>query len=287
MELLNDGSIDAVVIASETARHADLVEQAATAGKAVILQKPIALTLAEADRIVFAVNRHAVPFSMAWQMRADPHNLRVKSMLAEGRFGSIYTIRRRHGLATHLWPDFENSWHVRPELNRDIFADDAAHPIDFVYWIMGMPASVTSEMGTLRNPLIVNDTAIALFRYADGAFAEVACGFAVDGGENTLEIVCEKGVIVGNYGDSVSCRVPPPPGGVQLKWLLRGDPSWTVSDLPDILDQPSRIAGLALPLADFLNERGPPVATAEEGRDVLRMTLACYTSACRGERVLF
>ncbi len=286
-DLLGDKTIDAVVIAAETARHAGLVEQVAAAGKTIVLQKPLALNMDEAERIVNAVEKHGAQFSLAWQMRVDPHNLQIRDLLAGGRFGRIFMIRRRHCLSTHLWPGFEDSWHVQADLNRDIFADDAAHPIDFIYWLAGMPDSVVAEMGTLRNPRIVNDNAIALFRYADGRFAEVSCTFTAPAGEHTVEIICENGIIVGNYGDQVSCMVPRPPGGIQLKWFLQGDAAWTVSDLPDIYDQGERISGLAGPLADFLHGRRPPLATAAEGRDVLRLTLACYQSDREGKRIHF
>ncbi len=284
-DLLARRDVDAVVIASETAHHAALVEQSAAVGKAIALQKPVALTRSEADRIVAAVARSRVPFTLAWQMRVDPHNLKMKDLLGGGRFGSVYMVRRRHCLPTQTWPTFAQSWHVRPELNRDVFADDAAHPIDFVYWLLGMPKSVVAEMGTLRDPRIQNDNAIAVFRYADGRFAEVSCSFAAPAGENTAEIVCEKGVIIGNYGDLVSTMVPRPSGGIQLKWYLADDGAWTVSDIPDIASQGERIAGLAGPLADFLRGRRAPIATAEEGRAVLRLTLACYDSAEQGRRV--
>ena len=283
--LLGRAGVAAVVITAETSAHADLVEQAAAAGKAIVLQKPIALTLAEADRIVAAVKRAEAPFTLAWQMRVDRHNLKMKELLAGGRFGRVFMVRRRHGLCTQLWKDFDRSWHVQPELNRDIFADDAAHPIDFLYWLLGLPASVVAEMGTLLNPRIPNDNGIAVFRYPDGAFAEASCSFAAVGGENTTEIVCQNGVIVGNYGDVLSTMVPRPAGGVQLKWYLKDDGAWTVSDLPDIANQGERIAGLAGPLAEFLRGRRPPVATAEEGRDVLRLVLACYESNETGKRV--
>jgi len=168
--LLARRDVDAVVIGAETAFHAGLVEQAAAAGKAIVLQKPMALTLAEGDRMVAAVEKHGVPFTLAWQMRVDPHNLQIKALLADGRFGKLFMIRRRHCLPTQQWKEFETSWHVKPEMNRDIFADDAAHPIDFIYWLLGMPRRVTAELGTLGNPAIVNDNGIAIFRYADGAF---------------------------------------------------------------------------------------------------------------------
>jgi predicted dehydrogenase len=284
-ELVREDGLDAVAIGAETSRHAELVELAAAAGKAVVLQKPMALELAEADRIVAAVERHQVPFTMAWQMRVDPHNLRARELLAEGRLGRVFMVRRRHCLCTQLWKDFDKAWHVQPALNRDIFADDAAHAIDFVYWLLGMPLSVSAEIGTALNPRIPNDNGIAVFRYPEGRLAEVSCTFVAVAGENTLEILGENGIIVGNYGDVPSCMIPRPAGGIQLKWYLHETGQWATSDLPDILSQGERIAGLAAPLAGFLHGRRPPVASAREGRDVLKMTLACLESAAAGRRV--
>jgi predicted dehydrogenase len=284
--LLARDDIHAVVIASETSLHADLAEQAAAAGKAIVLQKPMALTMAEADRIVAAVDGSGVPLTMAWQMRVDPQNLKARELVDSGALGRIFMVRRRHCLSTQLWPDFEKSWHVQPSLNRDIFADDASHAIDFVYWLMGMPASVTAELGTLLNPAVPNDNGIAVFRYEDGAFAEVSCSFVALAGENTLEIHGDKGVVIGNYGDGPSTMLPRPPGSVQLKWHLKGSEGWTVSDLPDIGKQWERICGLARPLAEFLRGDRPPIASAEEGRTVLKLVLACYESAESGRRVL-
>ncbi len=283
--LLARPEIKAVVIGAETSFHAELVEAAAAAGKAIVLQKPLALTMEQADRIVRAVERTGVPFTVAWQMRVDPHNLKMKELLADGRFGRVYMVRRRHCLSTQLWKDFDQSWHVQPEHNRDIFADDAAHAADFIYWLLGMPVSVIAELGTLLNPRIPNDNGIAVYRYADGTFAEVSCSFAAAAGENSAEIVCQNGTIVCNYGDQVSTMIPRPAGGIQLKWALTGDGGWTASGLPDVLGQGERIAGLAAPLAEFLHGRRPPIATAEEGRAVLKMTLACHDSASQGRRI--
>ena len=283
--LVKRNDIDAVIITAETSRHADLVETAAQAGKAIVLQKPIALTLEQAGRIVNAVRKAGVPFTMAWQMRCDPHHLEIKSLLAGGAFGRVYMVRRRHALPTQQWKDFEKTWHVNPEANRDIFADDASHPIDFLYWLLGKPVSVVAELGTLRSPAVKNDNAIAVFRYADGCFAEVSCTFVAVAGENVTEIYCENGTIVQNYGDVPSCNIPRPPGGIQLKWYLQKDGRWTVSSTPEITSHGERIAGLAGPIAEFLQGRRPPIATAEEGRDVLRLVLACYDSAGLGKRI--
>ena len=283
--LVGRADVDAVVIAAETSMHADLVELAADAGKTIVLQKPMALTLDQADRIVAAVERTGVPFTMAWQMRVDPQNLKMKALVESGALGRVFMVRRRHGLSTHTWDWFPGSWHVVPELNRDIFADDAAHAVDFIYWLLGMPASVTAELGSLHDPRVPNDNGIAVFRYADGTFAEVVCSFVCVAGENTTEIVGERGTIIQNFGDGPSVNIPRPPGGIALKWFLLETGDWTVSDIPSPGRQGDRIAGLAGPLAEFLRGERPPIATADEGRDVLRLVLACYDSAEQGGRI--
>jgi predicted dehydrogenase len=283
--LLANGAIDAVVIGAETSHHADLVEQSAAAGKAIILQKPLALTMEQGWRIVAAVERHAVRFSLAWQMRVDPQNLKMRDLLREKTLGRIFMLRRRHGLATHTWPGFENSWHVKPELNRGMWADDASHAIDFLYWMLGMPQSVTAEIATLHSPNIPDDNGIAIFRHSDGAFAEVAGSFVCVAGENTTEIVGEKGVVIQNYGDAVSCNVARPADAVGLKWYLQQQGAWIKSDIPSPASHGARIAGLAEPLLQFLENRREAIGTAQEGLDVLRMTLASYRAAELGRRV--
>jgi predicted dehydrogenase len=283
--LLDRPDIQAVVIGAETSRHADLVEQAARAGKKIILQKPIALTMAEADRIVAAVQPMSVPFTMAWQMRVDPQNLKMRQLVRDGTLGRVFMIRRRHGLATHTWPGFEQSWHTKPALNRGMWADDASHAIDFLYWMMGEPHSVTAEIATLHNPMVPDDNGIAIFRYADGMLAEVMSSFVCVAGENTTEIVGEKGVVIQNFGDLSSCNVPRPPEAAGLKWYLQHEGCWTTSGIESPESHGARIMALAKPLAEFLNDRRGPIATDEEGRAVLKMTLACYESAETGRRV--
>ena len=283
--LLKDADIQAVIVSAETSKHADLVEKAASAGKMIIVQKPIALTMKDADRIVDAVKKHGVPFSMAWQMRVDPQNIKIKELMQSGELGKIFMVRRRHGLGTHLWAGFADTWHAQPELNRDIWADDSSHAIDFIQWLVGVPESVTAELMSLCDPRVPNDNGVALFRYPGGPLVEVCCSFTTPALENTTEVVGEKGSIVQNYGDGPSCNVPRPEGACGLKWYIASSGQWTCSDIPSPSNHGARIAGLSGPLSDFLHGKREPIATAEEGRMALRMTLACYVSSREGRRV--
>jgi predicted dehydrogenase len=282
--LLARDDVDGVVIAAETSLHAELVEQAAAAGKPIVLQKPMALTMAQADRIAAAVASADVPFTMAWQMRVDPQNRRISELLAGGVLGKLYMVRRRHGLGFLFRDDAAESWHTQAKWNRDLWADDAAHPVDFLYWLLGMPETVTAELATLRDPRTPNDNGIAIYRYAEGPLAEVCCAFANRAGENTVEIVGEHGTIIQNFGDAVSCNVPRSADAPGLKWYLHAEGKWIESGIPTPAGHSDRLAGLAEPLAGFF-AGGNPIATADEGRDALRMVLATYVSAREGRRV--
>ena len=284
-ELVGLSGLDAVAIGAETALHAEMVEKAAAAGRTIILQKPMALTLPEADRIVAAVEMSGVPFTMAWQMRADPQNLKIQELLQSGAMGRIFMVRRRHGLQVCLNPAFADTWHVSRRWNRDIWADDAAHPIDFVYWLFGLPESVTAEMESLYDPRMPMDNGVALFRYRGGPLVEVSCSFTNNACENTTEIIAENGSIVQNYGDAPSCNVPRPPDAPGLKWFIAEKGEWINAGIPTPSGHGERIANLAGPLAEFIRGERGPVADAREGRDALRMLLACYVSSREGRRV--
>ena len=277
--------IDAVVISSETSYHAGLIEAAAAAGKAIICYKPMALTMAEADRIVAAVEKYKVPFTMGYQMRVDPQNIKIKELIHSGEIGDTFMYRRRHGLSTHTWGGFKDTWHNNPEYNRDIFADDSSHPIDMLNWIFGVPETVSAELSTMNSPDVPNDNGVALYKYANGMIAEISCPFSCSASEITTEVYAKKGSIQQYYGDGPSTRLPRAEGQIGLKWFVEGNADWTDSAIPSPAGHGERLGAQAQPFADFLFGRRGPICSVYEGRDSLRMVLACYLSAREGQRV--
>ena len=284
-ELLESDDIDAVVISSETKFHTELVVKAAQKKKKIILYKPMALTLSQADEIVDAVNKNNVDFTLGWQMRTDPQNIKMRDLMKSGELGKLFMLRRRHCLETHRWGWFNTSWHVDPEMNRDIWADDAAHVIDFIYWMLGKPVSVTAEISSIFDPLVPNDNGIALFKYSDGVIAEACCSFTCHAAESTTEMYFENGTVLQYYGDATSTSHPRPEGLCGLKWKKHGVEDWIESEIPSPASHGERIGWQAEQFANFLHGKRAPVATAEEGRESLKMVLATYLSNQNGERV--
>src|SRR5207248_1658206 len=137
-----------------TSQHAAHAVAAAQAGKHVLLQKPMALTLADCDAIIAAVQRYGVKFSLCYQMRADPVNRKMKELLDEGAVGHVAVVRRRHAIGALLSPGFARpgNWHLDPVQNMGMFMDDASHAADWFYWMLGRPTSVIAEIDNVVTP---------------------------------------------------------------------------------------------------------------------------------------
>ncbi|MCC6729087.1 MAG: Gfo/Idh/MocA family oxidoreductase [Chthonomonadales bacterium] len=288
-DVLGDPEVECVVVASETSRHADLCVAAAGAGKAILLQKPMALTLIDCDRVIEAVDRAGVWFSLAFQMRHDPQNIHMKRLVDQGAVGRVGIVRRRHCIGVCLSPAFVSGpsrWHVSREANRGMWMDDASHPFDWLNWMCGRPASVIAEIDNVLTDCAPDDAGFAVFRYENGMMAEVHNSSIALAGENTTEIYGDCGVIVQNYGDGPSSALQPAsPVGVRLFQADRADLGWQDQGIPVPASHGERIAGVARPFVDALRA-GAPMCSAREGRVAVEMILASYESAETGHRVI-
>lgn len=289
-DVLNDPSVDVVMIGSETNRHAELVEAAAHFKKAILLQKPMAITLEDCDRIIEVVERSGVYCSIAYQMRCDPSNQKIKELVESGVLGKIGLLRRRHCISVLFQPDFihgPSRWHLDPEKNLGMFMDDASHAADFMYWILGRPTRVFAEIDNILSDVAPDDSGVAVYRFPDKAMGILVNSSVALAGENTTEIYGDQGVLIQNYDDLVSTQIPPPPGAIALKLYRRGARSWEDLHIPIPASHRERI--MAVPrrfLDDFKRDR-PPMVNCREGRISVEMILGAYRSSKEGRRIDF
>lgn len=167
--LLADATIDAVVIATPTLTHADLITAAARAGKAIFAEKPIALTAAETDAALRAVNAAGVPFQIGFQRRWDAAYLAARRQIEAGAIGEAVLFRasgRDPAPAALAYHDPANSG--------GIFLDAAIHDFDAARFLMAREVTRVSAHGAClvhRDLARVNDidTSITVLHFADGA----------------------------------------------------------------------------------------------------------------------
>ena len=285
-QFLSRDDIDAVFITSPTNRHAAHVAAAAHAGKHILLQKPMALTLADCDAIIQTVKQAGIKFSMCYQMRADPINQKIKQLVAEQAVGNLAAVRRRHAINALLDPQWAvaGNWHIDPIQNMGMFMDDASHAADWFYWLLGRPVSVMAEIDNVVTGIAPDDNGVAIYRFDQGVMGILFNSSTQLAAEATTEIYGDAGAIVQNYGDLPSTI--PPAEGTALKMYRAGAEDWEKFDFPFVPHR-TRIQAVPRPLINYLKGEGTPLATAEDSRVGIEMILGAYQSAREGRRVQF
>jgi len=289
-DTVDNPEVDAVIIACETNRHAEMTVIAAEADKDIVCQKPMALSIEDCDKMVNAVDRTGVKFTMAFQMRYDSANQKMKQIIDEGTLGKVGVLRRRHCINALFSEGFVKGewtkWHITAENNMGMFMDDASHAADFIYWMLGMPVSVVAEIDNVLTDVAPDDNGVAIYRFDNGAMAILFNSSTTWAGENTTEIYGDKGVVIQNYGDAPSCNLPRPDNAVALKLHLAGEPGWKDLGIPIPQNHGERIAAVTRPIVDFLiDDNAEPDVSARDGKNSTEMILGAYRSSQEGRRI--
>ncbi len=268
--LLAEG-LDAVAVTSENALHRPLVEAAARAGTAVLVEKPIATTVEDALAMRRAVEAAGVPFMTAFPMRFSPAVRAARAMILEDRIGPV---RALVGVNHSENPRRHRAWFADPELaGGGAVMDHTVHLADLYRWFLGEEvAEVYAEISNPFDPEVEVDTAGLLsLRMAGGASASIDASWSRPAhyprwGHLRIEAVGERGTLV---LDAFAGH---------LHGWTAGGYRW-FGYHPD----PARAMWQAF-LTSVREEREPPV-TWRDGFEAMRVALAAYRSAREGRPV--
>lgn len=187
---------DAVGITSETSKHVMLVEAAAAHGCDILLEKPMARNLAECAMIRRAVEAAGVRFMQNFPKRYDPINEELIDLVRGGGLGKIALVRVRHGNfhLLELGKTAAEQWFASPELSGGgVLLDEGIHAADFLLWLLGEPEQACAAAANATLGLPLDDSAIALFRYASGTIAEITTGGALLAAPESIEVFGSEG----------------------------------------------------------------------------------------------
>jgi myo-inositol 2-dehydrogenase/D-chiro-inositol 1-dehydrogenase len=192
--ILEDPSIEAVVICSSTDSHAQIMEEAADAGKQIFCEKPIALDLARIDRALAAVDRAKVKLQIGFNRRFDPNFKRVRDAVAAGEIGEPHILR-----ITSRDPQPPPMAYVK--VSGGIFLDMTIHDFDMARYLVGTEVdSVYAAGGVMVNPEIGAagdiDTAVITLHFANGVLGTIDNSRqAVYGYDQRAEVFGSKGMV--------------------------------------------------------------------------------------------
>ena len=192
--ILADASINAVLIATSTDTHSDLIERATAAGKAVLCEKPVDLSLARAQACQQAVAKNGQPVMIGFNRRFDPNFSALKAALDKGEIGKPELLS-----ITSFDPASPPVAYIK--VSGGLFRDMMIHDFDMANFIMGAaPVSVSAVGSSIVDPAIGAagdvDTAVVTLTYADGRIAVIKNSRrAVYGYDQRVELLGSEGLL--------------------------------------------------------------------------------------------
>ena len=196
-QMLRDVDADAVVIATPSALHPQQGILAAKAGKHVITEKPMAISLGAADELVQACDAAGVRLFVVKQNRLNPGIQLLKRALDKGRFGRIYlantTVRWTRPQEYYDQAPWRGTW----EFDGGAFMNQASHYVDLIQWLVGPVESVIAKTATLARRIEAEDTGVAVLKFRSGALGtiEVTMLAYPKNLEGSITILGEKGSV--------------------------------------------------------------------------------------------
>jgi myo-inositol 2-dehydrogenase/D-chiro-inositol 1-dehydrogenase len=169
-DLLGDPEIEAIIIATPTPLHAEMIEAAATAGKHVFCEKPISLDLESTYRAIRAVGTAGVKLQVGFHRRFDPDYRIAREKIASGEVGDVYLFR--NSFRDMQPPSFDFL-----RTSGGLFADLSLHDFDLARWLVGEVEEVTAVGAALSDPRFEElgdlDNAIIILQFAGGALGVI------------------------------------------------------------------------------------------------------------------
>jgi inositol 2-dehydrogenase len=266
-KMMEDKEIDAVVVATPTFMKMEVVKAAVRAGKHIFCEKPMALTLADADELIRVSKQGGKKFQVGYQRRFDPSYMRVKSAIDAGEIGTMLLLRSN----TRDPPQKVAGW-ADPKVSGGIFLDTSSHDYDVIRWLSGSEAvSVIADGVTTAYPdlktLGDQDTTMTIIRLANGALAHVdACRVSVYGYDIRAEVIGTEGAAFMDIGKSSEAHV------MKKSWESNEFSYWYTERFDEAYR--GELEGFA---AAILGDTEPRV-TAKDGRAAVEIGLAAKRS---------
>jgi predicted dehydrogenase len=196
-ELLDSGLVDMVIIATPHYFHPPIAIAAFERGVHVLSEKPIAVSVSEADRMIRAARASGKKFGVMFQMRTSARNRAAKRLIDEGRLGEIYRVSLTMGwYRTQAYYD-SGTWRATwAGEGGGVLINQAPHLLDLFSWLVGLPSRITGQVRTRLHDIEVEDEAFALLEYPNGAHGYLYASVMETPSTEQIEICGDRGKLL-------------------------------------------------------------------------------------------
>ena len=283
-DMLREPEIELVTIAAPNYLHAEITVATASAGKHIVCEKPLCMTLEEADLMIDVCRRRDVLLMYAEELYFTPKYVQAKRMADEGAFGKVYLVKQSE---KHFGPHGDWFWNVERS-GGGALMDLGCHGIAFCWWFLNRPAvkSVYAQMGTYvhGDKTRGEDNSLCILEFENNTVGLVENSWARRGGmDDCIEVYGEGGV---TYADLHMGNALPTYSEYGYGYAVEKAPTtkgWTYPVFEELWNY-----GFPQEMRHFSRcTRGKetPVSSGEDGRFVQQVLYAAYESAGSGRKV--
>lgn len=283
-EMLKERDIEMVTIAVPNSLHAPMTTDIARAGKHVVCEKPLAMTIEEGEEMVAVAKRQGVLLMYAEELFFTPKYVKAKEMADAGAFGKVYLVKQSE---KHFGPHSPWFWDVNRS-GGGALMDLGCHGIAFCYWFLGRPAikSVYCQMGTFvhGDKTRAEDNALCILEFSNGAVGLVEDSWARRGGmDDRVEVFGDEG---GTYANLHMGNALPTYSEKGYAYGVEKAPTttgWTYPVFEELWNY-----GFPQEMTHFarcVRGQETPQATGEDGLVVMEAMYAAYGSAGQGRKI--
>ena len=280
-QMLADPTVAIVHLCTPPHTHVALAERIAAAGKHLLIDKPLARNVAEADRILAAAERHGVVLGGLFQHRTIPLCVRVKQAVASGLRGRVYLA----DCYVKWWREDAyyrgSNWRARQATEGGgALINQAIHSIDLLHWLVGPVVQVTGHVATAAHEIETEDVGVAVLRTAGGAIGVIeGTTAAYPGFPERIELHGTGGSVILDEGRR------------RVEWHLKGQPprveeeGVTQGNAADpAAVSPEAHAAAFADFVDAVRTGRAPAVSGREARAALEIVEAVYRSSSNGGR---
>jgi len=197
-QMMRETAVDAISVLTESGNHARHVIELAKYGKHIVVEKPMALTLDDADAMIKACDDAGVKLFVVKQNRFNVPVMKLRQALEEGRFGKLVlgTVRVRWCREQAYYD--QDKWRGTWALDGGVLTNQASHHVDLLEWMMGEVDGVYAMSSTALAKIETEDTAVVTVRFKSGALGIIEATTAARPKdlEGSISILGEKGTVV-------------------------------------------------------------------------------------------
>lgn len=283
-EMIKERDIEMITIAAPNLLHAQMTIDCARAGKHVVCEKPLCMTLDEADEMIAVCRERGVLLMYAEELFFTPKYVRAKEMADLGAFGEIYLVKQ---CEKHFGPHSDWFWDVKRS-GGGVFMDMGCHGLAFCSWFLNRPKvkSIFCQMGTYvhHGKTIGEDDCICIVEFENGARGLIENSWARRGGmDDRIEVYGSGGLTYGTLHIGIASPTYSETG---YDYAVEKAPTTTGWSFPVY----EELWNYGFPhemrhFARCVRGKEEPAATGEDGRLVMELLYAGYESARRGAKV--